>query len=114
LGQYDTSTGLRFHINLYGREYEIEQLISGFEKAANGSSQLLLVSGYSGIGKSSLIPEIRKPVTEKKGYFISGKFNQFEKNIPYFGITQSFRELVTVAFTIAEYVDNWKQKILKH
>ncbi len=95
----------RFEIphKLYGREAEIEILNDGFEKAAKGHCGILLVSGYSGIGKSSLIHEIRKPIIGKKGYFISGKYNQFERNIPYYGITQAFQGIdktVTCATTI--------------
>ncbi|MDP4180019.1 MAG: AAA family ATPase [Bacillota bacterium] len=105
----------RFDIphKLYGREAEIEMLIDGFEKAVDGNTEFLLVSGYSGIGKSSLIHEIRKPITGKKGYFISGKFNQFERNNPYYGITQAFNELLKQLLTQSQHsLDNWKQQLL--
>ncbi|NLL05270.1 MAG: AAA family ATPase [Clostridiaceae bacterium] len=112
-GQRDVLERFEIPHKLYGREAEIVMLINSFEKAAKGSSQLLLVSGYSGIGKSSLIHEIRKPITGKKGYFISGKFNQFEKNIPYYGITQAFKELIKQLLTQSQHsLDSWKQRIL--
>ncbi|WP_207642419.1 diguanylate cyclase [Pseudobacteroides cellulosolvens] len=112
-GQFDILDRFEIPHKLYGRENEIEMLINGFEKAAIGSSEFLLVKGYSGVGKSSLIHEIRKPITGKKGYFISGKFNQFEKNIPYFGITQAFRELIKQLLAQSQNsLDNWKQNLL--
>ena len=112
-GQEDVLDRFDIPQKLYGREEEIEILISGFERAAEGKSELLLVSGYSGIGKSSLIHEIRKPITGKKGFFISGKFNQFEKNIPYYGITQAFKELVKQLLVQSQdSLDDWKKLLL--
>ena len=112
-GQGDILDRFEIPHKLYGRETEIEMLINGFERAAMGTSEFLLVSGYSGIGKSSLIHEIRKPITGKKGYFISGKFNQFEKNSPYYGITQAFKELIKQLLAQSQHsLDNWKQRLL--
>ncbi len=112
-GQGDILDRFEIPHKLYGRAAEIEMLISGFERAAEGTSELLLVSGYSGIGKSSLIHEIRKPITGKKGYFISGKFNQFERNIPYYGITQAIKELIKQLLAQSQNsLDNWKQRLL--
>lgn len=54
----------------------------------------MLVSGYSGIGKSALVQELYKPITQKRGYFISGKFDQYQRNIPYSAIVAAFRELI--------------------
>ncbi|NLD47102.1 MAG: AAA family ATPase, partial [Clostridiaceae bacterium] len=105
----------RFEIphKLYGREAEIEVLVNAFERAANDTSELLLVSGYSGIGKSSLIHEIRKSITGKRGHFITGKFNQFERNIPYYGITQAFKELIKQLLAQSQHsLDNWKERLL--
>ncbi|MDP4180018.1 MAG: AAA family ATPase [Bacillota bacterium] len=105
----------RFEIphKLYGREEEIEMMIDGFEKAADGGREFLLVSGYSGIGKSSLIHEIRKPIIGRKGYFITGKYNQFERVIPYFGITQAFQELIRQLLAQPQSsLDNWKKQLL--
>lgn len=94
LGEGDILDRFEIPHKLYGREEEVEILIDGFEKAASGRCEFLLVSGYSGIGKSSLIHEIRKPITGKKGYFIFGKYNQFEQGVPYRGIIQAFKELI--------------------
>ncbi|HBK22393.1 MAG TPA: hypothetical protein DDZ60_07780, partial [Planktothrix sp. UBA10369] len=76
---------------LYGREAEIETLLKSFERVSSPSlfpankdfrgSELILIAGYSGIGKTALVREIYKPITEKRGYFIAGKFDQFQRNI---------------------------------
>ena len=113
LGKEDILDRFEIPHKLYGREEEIKILISGFEKAANGNCEFLLVSGYSGIGKSSLIHEIRKPITGKKGFFISGKYNQFERDVPYYGITQAFKELIRQLLAQPQAIlDNWKSRLL--
>ncbi len=60
-----------------------------------GRVEMMLVAGYSGIGKSALVQEIYKPITEKRGYLISGKFDQFQRNIPYSAVVGAFKELVS-------------------
>ncbi len=105
----------RFEIprKLYGREEEIQMMVDGFEKAAKGQCELLLVSGFSGIGKSSLIQEIRKPVAGKKGYFISGKCNQIECNIPYHSIILALREMIKQLLSETQSnLDVWKLRLL--
>jgi serine/threonine protein kinase len=105
----------RFQISqkLYGREREVETLLQAFERVTTGQSEFLLVAGYSGIGKSSLVQEIYKPITAKRGYFISGKFDQYQRNIPYSAIIQAFKELTKqlLTETDAQLVE-WKDKIL--
>jgi len=68
---------------LYGREQEVATLMEAFERVSGGNSEMMLVSGYSGIGKSSLVNEVQKPILRQRGYFISGKFDQLKRNIPY-------------------------------
>jgi serine/threonine protein kinase len=90
----------RFQIpqKLYGRESEISTLLAAFERvaAASNSSQteLMLVTGYSGIGKTTLVQEIHKPITEKRGYFISGKFDRVQRNLPYSAVVDALTNLV--------------------
>ncbi|MEO1375104.1 MAG: AAA family ATPase [Cyanobacteria bacterium J06635_10] len=84
---------------LYGREAELEILLAGFERVSKGTSQILLVSGYSGVGKSALINEIHKPVTAKKGHFLAGKYEQYKQNIPYYSFSQAFNELCNQLLT---------------
>ncbi|MGD2182680.1 AAA family ATPase [Lusitaniella coriacea] len=77
------------------------------------SSELILVAGYSGIGKSSLVNEVHKPIVAARGYFISGKFDQFKRNIPYAALIQAFQELVRQLLTESkEQIANWKEKLL--
>lgn len=100
---------------LYGREKEIENLLKGFETVVNKeASQFTLVKGYSGIGKSVLVHEIYKPVLAKKGYLLSGKFDQLTKNKPYLPLIQAFGELFENILTEEhEIIKQWKEKILK-
>jgi predicted ATPase/GAF domain-containing protein len=82
---------------LYGREGEIATLKAAFARVAASQfspPELMLVSGYSGVGKTTLVQEIYQPITEKRGYFISGKFEQFQRNIPYSAVVNAFSNLV--------------------
>lgn len=83
LAAFDTSDRLHIPQKLYGRTDEIAQLLRVFEHAADGSAQLVTVSGYSGIGKTSLINEVQKPITARRGFYCAGKFDQFQRNLPY-------------------------------
>nr|MDZ8015655.1 AAA family ATPase [Nostoc sp. ZfuVER08] len=70
------------------------KLINAFERVSSGATELMLVSGYSGIGKSSLVNEVHQPIIRQRGYFISRKFDQYKRNIPYASsIIQAFQEL---------------------
>lgn len=91
-------SNFRFLKKLYGRLEEIEILLNAFYNVSVGNSQLMIVKGFSGIGKSVLVNEIHKPIVEKRGYFISGKFDQFKRDIPSFAIIQACRELVKTDF----------------
>ena len=84
---------------LYGREAEIETIIKAFDRCATGALEILLVAGYSGTGKTALVHEVFKPITAKNGYFISGKFDQFQRVIPYYAIIEAFKELVNIFLT---------------
>ena len=84
---------------LYGREVEIAQLMTAFERVSNGKSELLLVAGDSGVGKSAVIHEIHKPIVVRRGYFVSGKFDQYKRNIPYASLVQAFAELIRQLLT---------------
>lgn len=107
LATQDITDKFQVSQRLYGRETEVHQLLTAFARVTSSEQQktrkgetenhkieMILVTGYSGIGKSSLVQEIYQPITEKKGYFISGKFDQLQRNIPYFGVVNALRELV--------------------
>jgi predicted ATPase len=80
---------------LYGREREIERLLGAFDRVvANGATQLVLVTGYSGIGKSSVVNELHKALVPPRGLFASGKFDQYKRDIPYATLAQAFQSLV--------------------
>jgi len=114
LGQNDISDKFQVPQKLYGRDSEIETLLTAFKKASQGASSMMLIAGYAGIGKSTLVQEIYKPITEKRGFFIAGKFNQFQRNTPYAGIVMAFRDLVDQLFTVdPERLAKWKEKILR-
>ncbi|MBD0361258.1 MAG: serine/threonine-protein kinase PknK, partial [Coleofasciculus sp. C3-bin4] len=86
-----------------------EDKAAGWRKGA----EMMLVSGYSGIGKSSLVNEVHKPIVRQRGYFISGKFDQFKRNIPYASLIQAFQELMRQLLTeSANKIAIWKAKLL--
>ncbi len=101
---------------LYGRYSEINTLVSAFTRvAASNLSQpeIILVTGYSGVGKTTLVQEIYKPITEKRGYFISGKFDQFQRNIPYSAIVTAFTGLVKQLLGESKIqLHQWRNRLL--
>ena len=112
-GQQDLSG--QFHIpqKLYGREAEVATLMDAFDRVSSGTTEMMLVSGYSGIGKSSLVNEIHKPIVRQRGYFIAGKFDQFKRNIPYASLIQAFQDLIRQLLTEnSEKIAFWKRKLL--
>ncbi|HSR38022.1 MAG TPA: serine/threonine-protein kinase PknK, partial [Phnomibacter sp.] len=102
LGSRDFSGRFLIPQKLYGRENEIRQLLDAYHRCAAGSKELMLVSGYSGTGKSALVREVHKPITQDRGYFIEGKFDQFQRAVPYFAILQAFSELMGLLLTEKE------------
>ena len=95
LGADDVSDRLMAPERLYGREHEIEALLGAFDRVVtNGATELVLVSGYAGIGKSSVVNELRKALVAPRGLFASGKFDQYKRDIPYATLAQAFRSLV--------------------
>jgi histidine kinase len=113
-GHFDILSQLLIHQKLYGREDQVKELLAAFERVSQGNRELILVSGYSGIGKSAVVNEINKPVTRQRGYFISGKFDQFKRNIPYKPLIQAFGSLMGQLLTgNAVELEEWKNKILR-
>jgi len=95
LGSQDASDRLLIPERLYGREREIKALLSAFDRVvAQGTTELVLVSGYSGIGKSSVVYELHKVLVTPRGLFASGKFDQYKRDIPYATLAQAFQGLV--------------------
>src|ERR1700730_3201209 len=95
LGGRDVSDRLLIPEKLYGREREIDALVASFERVvANSTTELVLLSGYSGIGKSSVVRELHKVLVPPRGLFASGKFDQYKRDIPLATLGQAFQSLV--------------------
>ena len=112
LGSNDFSSRFAIPQKLYGRTKELRTLLKAFERVGNGATELFMVDGYSGVGKSALISELYRPITSMRGYFVSGKFDQYQHNVPYFGITQAFEEFCELLLTESpEKLNEWKETI---
>ena len=102
LGQHDVPDRFLISQKLYGRNREVAELLRGFDETCEGRTALMLVSGYSGIGKTSLIHELYKPIVRQRGYFIAGKFDQVVRNIPYGAFMHALHSLVWQLLTESE------------
>ncbi|MBH8564154.1 AAA family ATPase [Nostoc sp. CENA67] len=99
---------------LYGREAEVQTLLDAFERVTNGTSEMMLVAGFSGIGKTAVVNEVHKPITRQQGYFIKGKFDQFNRNIPLSAFVQVLRDLMGQLLSENDaHLARWKTKILE-
>ncbi len=118
-----SGVGARLADSLSGKQTTYQQnppsdnspVPSSQSKTQNPKSkiELMLVAGYSGIGKSALVQEIYKPITQRRGYFISGKFDQFQRNIPYSAVVSAFTGLVRQLLTESEaQLNQWREKLL--
>ncbi|MEG4250847.1 AAA family ATPase [Microcoleus sp. Pol10D4] len=113
LGTRDVCDRFLIPEKLYGREREIQQLLAAFERVAQGNSEMMLVAGFSGIGKTVVVNEVHKPIVRQHGYFIKGKFDQFNRNIPFSAFVQAFRDLMTQLLSESDiHIQEWKNKIL--
>jgi PAS domain S-box-containing protein len=100
LGERDTPDRLLIPEKLYGRESEIDALLAAFDRVVAGARpELVLVSGYSGIGKSSVVSELHKRLVSSRGLFASGKFDQYKRDIPYATLAQAFQTLLRPLLT---------------
>ncbi|MEG4407608.1 AAA family ATPase [Microcoleus sp. MON2_D5] len=113
LGKRDISQRFVIPEKLYGRENEVETLLAAFERISSGNSEIMLVAGFSGIGKTAVVNEVHKPIVRQRGYFIKGKFDQFNRNIPFWAWVQALQNLMRQLLTeTAAVVQKWKAKIL--
>jgi len=115
LGTEDVSERFQIPCKIYGRDKERAALLAVFDDiTANDRPELIAISGYSGIGKSALVGELHKPIVERRGYFITGKFDQYQRDIPYATITQAFGELVQQLLAESEVrIADWRRRILE-
>jgi PAS domain S-box-containing protein len=113
VGTHDASDRLWIPERLYGRDQEVKILLEAFEGVVIGEiSRLALVSGFSGIGKSSVVNELQKAIVSPRGIFIAGKFDQHRRDIPYATLAQAFQTLVRQILGQGEdQVEDWRRDI---
>ncbi|NET39104.1 MAG: serine/threonine-protein kinase PknK [Cyanothece sp. SIO1E1] len=113
LGQRDVSDRFLIPEKLYGREVEVRALLDAFDRVAAGRTEVMLVAGFSGIGKTAVVNEVHKPITRQQGYFIKGKFDQFNRNIPFSAFVQAFRSLMGQLLSESDAdLAQWQTRIL--
>lgn len=112
IGMNDVSSKFQIPQKLYGRDGEREKLEQVYTKVMGGTTRMLLVGGYAGVGKTSVIQEICRPVAEFGGFFAGGKAEQFQRNTPYFVIAQAVKELVgTLLQEPDSLLEQWKERL---
>ncbi|CAK8723183.1 hypothetical protein KKHLCK_12495 [Candidatus Electrothrix laxa] len=113
LAQQDMSERFQISQKIYGREQEIKILLQAFEGVCQGQTELMLVTGSSGVGKTALINEVHSPMNSKNGYFLVGKFNQFQSNTPYSGIATAYDMFCRyLLMENEEVLVKWRDRIL--
>lgn len=114
LGERDRSDRFIIPEKLYGRQAEVQTLLSAFDRVSAGTTEVMLVTGASGIGKTAVIHEVHKPILRQRGYFIQGKFDQFQHNIPFYALVQAFGDLMEQLLSESDdQIDRWKTQILE-
>jgi predicted ATPase/GAF domain-containing protein/anti-anti-sigma regulatory factor len=112
LARRDYANELRIPQRIYGREAELGTLLEAWDRANQGEVELLLVSGYAGVGKSVLIHEIHKSIARSNGYFAAGKFDQLNRGTPYAAVAHAFRELIrTILTESSDALASWASKL---
>lgn len=114
LGEKDKTGIFQLSHKLYGRETDIEKLTAAYQRIRNGDRELFLISGYSGIGKTSLVNELHKPLTKQDGYFASGKYERLQQEVPYHGLIRAFQQLIRLLLTGGdEKIAYWRDRLNK-
>jgi predicted ATPase/signal transduction histidine kinase/tRNA A-37 threonylcarbamoyl transferase component Bud32 len=112
LARHDVSAELTIPQKLYGRQREAQALLDAFERVSRGAKEMVLVAGPSGIGKSALVHEVHRPIVRQRGFFISGKFDQYNRDIPYASLIQAFQGMVQQLLTeSAERLAAWRAEL---
>jgi PAS domain S-box-containing protein len=113
LGRRDRADYFLIPEKVYGRSMEVGLLLDAFDRAAQGSSELILITGVPGIGKTAVVEEIQEPITQKSGYFVKGRFDQYKHNIPYSAFVEALRNLVAQFLIQGDTaIAQWKPRIL--
>ncbi|OLP15517.1 serine/threonine protein kinase [Leptolyngbya sp. 'hensonii'] len=114
LGQQDVCDRFTLSEKLYGRQADVDTLLAAYDRITTGSSEILLVAGFSGIGKTAIVNEVHKPIVRQRGYFIKGKFDQFQRNIPFSAVVQAFQDLMAqVLKEDRQHIEAWQAQILE-
>ncbi|MEH1843923.1 MAG: AAA family ATPase, partial [Nostoc sp.] len=114
LGVRDISDRFVISEKLYGRQSEVETLLTAFGRVTEGATEMILVAGFSGIGKTAVVNEVHKPIVRQRSYFIKGKFDQFQRDIPLSGLVQAFRDLIGQLLSETDaQIQQWKAKLLQ-
>jgi PAS domain S-box-containing protein len=115
LGADDLSDRLLIPEKLYGREREVEILLAAFGRVvAGGRPELVLVSGYSGVGKSAVVHELHKSLVSPRGLFASGKFDQYQRDVPYAIVAQAFQSLIHPLLSKPEAeLSKWRDDLIQ-
>lgn len=109
LGRFDRIETFQLPQKLYGREQELAELASSFDRVCGGAAELLLIAGYAGVGKSALVNEIHKGISQRRGLFIAGKFDQRSRSLPYEAVAHAFRALAAqILAEPADVLASWK------
>ncbi len=112
LGQYDVSDLFRLPQKLYGRETAVSHAWTAFERASAGGVEFLLVTGEAGVGKTALVRELYKPLTQRRGFLMAGNFSLLQRSTPYIPLAQGLRNLFRQLLTeSAEQLAAWRDKI---
>ncbi len=114
IGKRELSNRFTIPQKLYGRDVEVQTLLDAFDRVSNGSVEMILVEGFSGIGKTAVVNEIHKPIVKQRGYFIKGKYDQFQRNIPFSAFVQAFGDLMEQILAESDVkLQTWKDHILE-
>lgn len=112
LAQKDFYHKLQISQKIYGRDKQIQKVMEGFNYVCEGSTELILLAGFPGIGKTSIVNEIQRPILEKRGFFIHGKFDQYKANIPYSAFIEAFQDLIQQVLTENDdTIAMWRERI---
>ncbi|WP_245894115.1 ATP-binding response regulator [Chamaesiphon polymorphus] len=113
LGERDPSDRFTIPETLYGREPEVAVLLNAFERASKGITEMVLVAGSSGVGKTVVIQEVHRPIVRQRSYFIKGKYDQFGRNIPFSAFGQALGGLMRNLLCESDaQLNTWKTDIL--
>jgi predicted ATPase/signal transduction histidine kinase len=116
-GAHDLSSRFAIPAKLWGRGAQIAELQAAFDRVAQGAVESVLVTGPAGVGKSSVIEEVRKlnsQRSERRGYAISGSFDQYKRNVPYDSLIQAFQGLARELLSEGEQsIEQWRRSLLE-